>query len=145
MLSRWSSGSGTNLRRGRPRGHPTSLWLWSWSSPVPPNHHDGRPGRLEACAQGIAANDLSATASRPPIELTSVGDAEVRPWFAPGFGEALSHRIAKHIGRARSRVRIPSPVLTSGPILGTLAEVVNEGRCNVSGVVDETQVDEVFH
>jgi phosphatidylserine/phosphatidylglycerophosphate/cardiolipin synthase-like enzyme len=77
-----------------------------------------------------------------PVE---VGAAEVRPWFAPGFGEALSHRIAKHIGRARSRVRIASPVLTSGPILGTLVEVVNEGRCNVAGIVDDTQVDEVFH
>ena len=75
----------------------------------------------------------------------SVGDAEVRPWFAPGFGEALSHRIAKHIGRARGRIRIASPVLTSGPILGTLVEVVNEGRCDVAGVVDDTQVDEVFH
>jgi phosphatidylserine/phosphatidylglycerophosphate/cardiolipin synthase-like enzyme len=74
-----------------------------------------------------------------------VGAATVRPWFAPGYGEALSHRIAKHIGRARERVRIASPVLTSGPILGTLVEVVNEGRCRVAGIVDDTQVDEVFH
>jgi phosphatidylserine/phosphatidylglycerophosphate/cardiolipin synthase-like enzyme len=73
-----------------------------------------------------------------------VGDAEVRPWFTPGHGEALSHRIAKHIGRARERVRIASPVLTSGPILGTLVEVVNEERCQVAGVVDDTQSDEVF-
>ncbi len=70
---------------------------------------------------------------------------EVRPWFTPEYGEALSHRVAKFLGRARRRIRIASPVLTSGPILGTLVEVVNERRCDVAGVIDETQVDEVFH
>jgi phosphatidylserine/phosphatidylglycerophosphate/cardiolipin synthase-like enzyme len=74
----------------------------------------------------------------------AVDDAQVRPWFTPGHGEALSHRIAKHIGKASQRVRIASPVLTSGPILGTLVEVVNEGRCDVAGIIDDTQVDQVF-
>ncbi len=73
-----------------------------------------------------------------------VGAARVRAWFCPEHGEALSHRVAKHIGKAQKRVRIASPVLTSGPILGTLVEVVNEGRCDVAGVIDDTQVDEVF-
>jgi phosphatidylserine/phosphatidylglycerophosphate/cardiolipin synthase-like enzyme len=73
-----------------------------------------------------------------------VGSAGVRAWFCPEHGEALSHRVAKHIGKARRRVRIASPVLTSGPILGTLVEVVNEGRCSVAGVIDDTQVDQVF-
>jgi phosphatidylserine/phosphatidylglycerophosphate/cardiolipin synthase-like enzyme len=68
----------------------------------------------------------------------------VRAWFTPEHGEALSHRVAKHIGKARRRIRIASPVLTSGPILGTLVEVVNEARCDVAGVVDDTQVDQVF-
>jgi phosphatidylserine/phosphatidylglycerophosphate/cardiolipin synthase-like enzyme len=77
-----------------------------------------------------------------PVE---VGDAQVRPWFTPGHGEALSHRIAKHVGKATERIRIASPVLTSGPILGTLVEVVNERRCDVKGIVDDTQVDQVFH
>ena len=45
---------------------------------------------------------------------------------------------------ARRRIRIASPVLTAGPILGTLVEVVNEGRCGVVGVVDDTQVDDVL-
>ena len=74
----------------------------------------------------------------------NVGGAQVRAWFCPGHGEALSHRVAKHIGKARERVRIASPVLTSGPILATLVEVVNEERCTVAGVVDDTQVDQVF-
>jgi len=73
-----------------------------------------------------------------------VDGARVRAWFCPGHGEALSHRVAKHIGKARERVRIASPVLTSGPILATLVEVVNEHRCDVAGVVDDTQVDQVF-
>ncbi len=74
-----------------------------------------------------------------------VDGARVRAWFCPEYGEPLSHRIAKHIGKARERVRIASPVLTSGPILGTLVEVVQEGRCDLAGVVDDTQVDQVFH
>ena len=74
-----------------------------------------------------------------------VGSARVRPWFTPEHGEALSHRIAKHLGKARSRIRIASPVLTSGPILATLVEIVKEQRCDLAGVVDDTQVDQVFH
>lgn len=76
-----------------------------------------------------------------PVQVDGV---TVRPWFCPAFGDALSHRVAKHLGRAKQRIRIASPVLTAGPILGTLVEVVNERRCVVAGVVDDTQVDEVF-
>jgi phosphatidylserine/phosphatidylglycerophosphate/cardiolipin synthase-like enzyme len=75
----------------------------------------------------------------------NVDGARVRAWFCPEYGEPLSHRVAKHIGKAQERVRIASPVLTSGPILGTLVEVVNEQRCDVGGIVDDTQVDQVFH
>ena len=68
----------------------------------------------------------------------------IRPWFCPGRGPELSHRIAKRIGAARRRVRIATPLLTAGPILGTLAEVVEEGRVDVAGVCDATQVEQVF-
>lgn len=77
-----------------------------------------------------------------PVE---VGGVEIRAWFTPAYGDALSHRVAKMMGRARRRIRIASPVLTSGPILGTLVEIVKEHRCDLAGVVDDTQVDEVFH
>jgi phosphatidylserine/phosphatidylglycerophosphate/cardiolipin synthase-like enzyme len=73
-----------------------------------------------------------------------VGGATIRAWFCPEHGEALAHRVAKSIGKARERVRIASPVLTSGPILATLVETVNEKRSSVAGVIDDTQVDEVF-
>jgi phosphatidylserine/phosphatidylglycerophosphate/cardiolipin synthase-like enzyme len=85
-----------------------------------------------------------AAAGRVEPRPVNVDGASVRPWFCPGYGEELSHRIAKRIGAATSRIRIASPVLTSGPILGTLVEVVREKRCDVAGVVDDTQVDEVF-
>ena len=52
-----------------------------------------------------------------------VGAARVGAWFCPDHGTELAHRIARAIGRARRRVRIASPVITSGPILGTLDEL----------------------
>ena len=72
------------------------------------------------------------------------GGIEVRPWFCPGQGDALSHRIAKHIGRAKRRVRICSPVISAGPILGTLAQVVSDGKVDLAGCVDLTQIREVI-
>jgi phosphatidylserine/phosphatidylglycerophosphate/cardiolipin synthase-like enzyme len=64
----------------------------------------------------------------------------VRPWFCPGRGPELSHRIAKRIGAARWRVRIASPLLTSGPILAA----INESEVDLAGVCDVTQVRQVF-
>jgi phosphatidylserine/phosphatidylglycerophosphate/cardiolipin synthase-like enzyme len=74
-----------------------------------------------------------------------VGKTLVRPWFCPGFGDSLSHRVAKAIGRARRRVRICSPVISAGPILGTLCQVVSDGKVDVAGCVDQTQIAEVFY
>jgi phosphatidylserine/phosphatidylglycerophosphate/cardiolipin synthase-like enzyme len=81
-----------------------------------------------------------------PTAPVRVGEIPVRPWFCPGRGEQLAHRIAKAIGCAKRRVRIASPVLTSGPILGTLAQKVanGSGGADVAGVVDATQIHEVF-
>ena len=64
----------------------------------------------------------------------------VRPWFCPGRGPEVSARIAKRIGAARRRVRIASPLLTSGPILAA----VNECEIDIAGVCDLTQVRQVF-
>jgi phosphatidylserine/phosphatidylglycerophosphate/cardiolipin synthase-like enzyme len=79
--------------------------------------------------------------SRP----VAVGNLQVRPWFTPGHGEDLSHRIGKAIGRAKRRVRIASPVITAAPILSTLAEKVSEGRLDVAGCVDQPQVRGVIY
>jgi phosphatidylserine/phosphatidylglycerophosphate/cardiolipin synthase-like enzyme len=82
------------------------------------------------------------------VEKTGRVDASpvdgIRPWFCPGRGEKLAHRIAKAIGTARRRVRIASPVISSGPILGTLAQVAADGKVDLAGVVDLTQVQQVL-
>ena len=64
----------------------------------------------------------------------------VRPWFCPGRGEELTERIGERIAGARRRVRIASPVLTSGPVLNAL----DRASVDVAGVVDATQVEQVF-
>jgi len=71
-------------------------------------------------------------------------EGDVRAWFTPGHGEDLSARISSMIRRARRRVRICSPVITTGPVLGTLAQVIADGRIDVAGCVDATQVREVL-
>jgi len=73
-----------------------------------------------------------------------VNGKPVRAWFTPKRGVKLAQEIARRIGAAERRVRIASPVITSGPILGTLAEVAADGNVDLAGVVDATQVDEVF-
>jgi phosphatidylserine/phosphatidylglycerophosphate/cardiolipin synthase-like enzyme len=68
----------------------------------------------------------------------------VRAWFCPGRGRELSHRVATRIGAARRRVRIATPLVTAGPILGALNEVISQDEVDVAGVCDATQVREVF-
>jgi phosphatidylserine/phosphatidylglycerophosphate/cardiolipin synthase-like enzyme len=78
------------------------------------------------------------------VAVDTPDSAGVRPWFCPGRGPELSHRIAKRIGAAQRRVRIATPVLTAGPILGTLCERIAEGRLDIAGVCDATQIRQVF-
>ena len=68
----------------------------------------------------------------------------VRPWFTPGRGRELSHRIARRIGAARRRVRIATPLVTAAPILAALNEVIAEERVDIAGVCDATQTRQVF-
>jgi phosphatidylserine/phosphatidylglycerophosphate/cardiolipin synthase-like enzyme len=68
----------------------------------------------------------------------------VRPWFTPGRGRALSARIGERISAARRRVRIATPLVTAGPILAALNEVIAEERVDIAGVCDATQTRQVF-
>jgi phosphatidylserine/phosphatidylglycerophosphate/cardiolipin synthase-like enzyme len=88
--------------------------------------------------------DVDRSGHREPRRLV-LGGREARAWFTPGHGEELSHRIAQALGRARERIRIASPVITAGPILGTLAQLAAEARVELRGVVDRTQMEEVVH
>jgi phosphatidylserine/phosphatidylglycerophosphate/cardiolipin synthase-like enzyme len=95
------------------------------------------------------AEDFEQLWTKDLVEQTGFVEADwhegVRAWFTPGHGEDLSHRIAKAIGRARRRVRVASPVITTGPVLGTLAQVISDGRVDIAGIVDQTQVRGVVY
>jgi phosphatidylserine/phosphatidylglycerophosphate/cardiolipin synthase-like enzyme len=73
-----------------------------------------------------------------------VGGAAVRPWFCPRHGKRLARRIARAILGARRRIRIASPVITSGPILRALLQRLDAGDVDLAGVVDGTQMAEVL-
>ena len=91
-----------------------------------------------------SSGDVSDSGHQEPRKLDLNGHS-VRAWFTPGHGEELSQRIARAIGTARRRVRIASPVITAGPVLGTLAEVAAEARVDLRGVVDRTQMEGVVY
>jgi phosphatidylserine/phosphatidylglycerophosphate/cardiolipin synthase-like enzyme len=110
---------------------------------------------LTVASEGVArayARDFADLWSRGRVEGSGsfdaapvdVGGVPVSAWFSPGRGPELSHRIAAAIGAARRRVRIASPVLTAAPILAALNQALGEGRVDVAGVSDATQVAQVF-
>jgi phosphatidylserine/phosphatidylglycerophosphate/cardiolipin synthase-like enzyme len=85
-----------------------------------------------------------ARSGRVSSSRIAVDAVSVTPWFAPGRASALVHRVAAAIGHATRRVRIASPVITSGPILGTLGDVADAGRVDLGIMIDATQVHEVL-
>jgi phosphatidylserine/phosphatidylglycerophosphate/cardiolipin synthase-like enzyme len=72
--------------------------------------------------------------------IEPVWHGNVRAWFTPGHGPDLSYRLAQVIGLARRRIRICSPVITTGRVLGALAQAVSNARVDVAGCVDQTQI-----
>ncbi len=77
--------------------------------------------------------------------ITLDDGTRVRPYFCPGRALKLVHAMSRSIASAEKRIRVCSPVITSGPILGSLAEVCEHGTVDLSGVYDATQMDEVQH
>src|SRR5207248_901461 len=75
--------------------------------------------------------------------FTLSDSTRVRPYFCPGRALKLVHAMSRSLASAQTRIRICSPVITSGPILGTLAEICDRGNIDISGVYDATQMDEV--
>ncbi len=96
-----------------------------WSRP----RHLDRSGRFDA-------EWSDATLGGAPVR--------VRPLFCPGRGPELAALIGSRISCARERILVCSPVLTSGPILGALCDVVGRGEVPVTGVVDRTQMHDVL-
>jgi phosphatidylserine/phosphatidylglycerophosphate/cardiolipin synthase-like enzyme len=107
-------------------------------------------------ASGDVANDyrtdfdelwqhpLVAASGRITSPWTALADGtQVRPYFCPGRAMKLVHAMARSLASSRKRIRICSPVITSGPILGTLAEICEHPGVDIAGVYDATQMDEV--
>ena len=64
--------------------------------------------------------------------------------FAPGRGRQMAHMIADRIAHARRRIRVCSPVITAGVILGTLGDLAHKSHPDFKGVFDRTQMAEVL-
>ena len=94
--------------------------------------------------EGLWERPVVAISGRVSAPWLSLSDGtRVRPYFCPGRSLKLVHAMSRSIASAQKRLRICSPVITSGPILGTLAEVVDQARVQIAGVYDATQMDEV--
>jgi phosphatidylserine/phosphatidylglycerophosphate/cardiolipin synthase-like enzyme len=65
-------------------------------------------------------------------------------FFAPGRGRQMAHVIADRIAHARHRIRMCSPVITAGVILGTLGDLAHRRHPDFKGVYDRTQMAEVL-
>jgi phosphatidylserine/phosphatidylglycerophosphate/cardiolipin synthase-like enzyme len=74
------------------------------------------------------------------------GPIRTRLFFSPGRGRHMAQVIANRIGHAKRRIRVCSPVITSGVILGTLGDLLhsNRGHPDFKGVYDRTQMAEVL-
>ena len=88
--------------------------------------------------------DVERSGRIEPRTIELGGGVTARAWFTPGQGADLSQAISRSIATARRRVRIASPVITSAPILATLAELGVGGGVDVAGVIDEPQTDAVY-
>ena len=69
----------------------------------------------------------------------------VRPYFTPARAPKLVHEIGQRIATAAHRVRVCSPVVTSGPVLSSLAEALGRPGLDLAGCFDSTQMEEVMY
>ncbi len=96
--------------------------------------------------EGLWDKPVVALSGRTSAGWSDLSDGtRIRPYFCPGRSLKLVHAMSRSIGSAVKRIRICSPVITSGPILGTLAETAAQGNVDIAGVYDATQMDEVQH
>jgi phosphatidylserine/phosphatidylglycerophosphate/cardiolipin synthase-like enzyme len=79
-------------------------------------------------------------ASGPEVRLSH--GVVVRPYFSP-HPPFLSQVTTQRIVEANRRIRIVSPVITSGAVIGTLCEHIVRRKLDVGGAYDHTQMEEV--
>jgi phosphatidylserine/phosphatidylglycerophosphate/cardiolipin synthase-like enzyme len=104
--------------------------------------------RSQAIAQAFELNFQSlwnrqhVEGSVTPSVVDHVDGTSVHAMFSPEE-PPIAHLIAERLGSATRRIRILTPVLTSGPILGTLAEFAGRTSFDLSGAYDWTQMQDV--
>jgi phosphatidylserine/phosphatidylglycerophosphate/cardiolipin synthase-like enzyme len=81
---------------------------------------------------------------QPPTWFEPEPGLRVRPYFTPHRAPKLVHEIAQRIATAQRRIRVCSPVVTSGPVLASLAEALGREGLDLAGCYDHTQMDEVM-
>jgi phosphatidylserine/phosphatidylglycerophosphate/cardiolipin synthase-like enzyme len=64
--------------------------------------------------------------------------------FSPGRGELMDRTIAECVSQARERVRICSMLLNSSALLDALLDLLRAGEVPVSGIYDQTQMEDVL-
>jgi phosphatidylserine/phosphatidylglycerophosphate/cardiolipin synthase-like enzyme len=93
---------------------------------------------------GLWERPVVATSGQISSPWSALADGtRLRPYFCPGRSLKLVHAMSRSLASAQKRIRICSPVLTSGPILGTLAEIVQKPGLDLAGVYDATEMEEV--
>ena len=91
-----------------------------------------------------AKREVAPTGHYRPEWIEVDSTLRARPYFTPYRAPKLVHEIAQRLHTATRRIRICSPVLTDGPILGTLAQMVQDGlKVDAKGIFDATQMAEV--
>jgi phosphatidylserine/phosphatidylglycerophosphate/cardiolipin synthase-like enzyme len=87
------------------------------------------------------------------IDTTGANDAStaiiegirIEADFSPGHGRIIDQDISWVIGTATRRVKIACMVISSGTVLGALADVLNRGAVQeFGGIYDATQMDNVI-
>ena len=128
--------------------------VWTGST----NWTDDAFSREENAIVRVSSPDVAASYARNFEQLWTKGRLEssggegtsvtlgrgvdVQPIFSPR-GPSLAHRTSERIAAAHHRVRILSPVITSGAVLGTLAEIAGRASFDLIGAYDATQMREV--
>ena len=133
-------------------GHTKAATVWTGSA----NFTDGawtyQENNIITIASAALANyyetDFDELWSTQNIEGTGVNDrgqvtvgrTEVDVVFSPGDGRIIGRTLASYIEAARERLFVSSMMLTSGAILGALADVVSSKPNLLKGIYDATQM-----
>ncbi len=89
--------------------------------------------------------EVSGRYDLSPVDLAYQGaPVKAHVLFSPGRGRQMAHAVGERLCHARRRIRICSPVITAGPILGTLAEIAGRDGLDIRGIYDRTQMAEVL-